>query len=87
MKPNVGPNERYVRIGLGILSAIAAVTIAKSRKTSALLGAVAASGIETGLSRYCLVNTLLGIDNAPDLDETPLRPLIKKEKHSQSYIH
>lgn len=86
MKPNVGPRERYVRIGIGILSAIAAITVARSKQTSALLGAIAASGIETGLSRYCPVNTLLGIDNAPYVDETPLKPLINR-KLSQRYIH
>lgn len=86
MKPNVGPRERYVRIGLGILSAIAALTVARTKQSSALLGAMAASGIETGLSRYCPVNTLLGIDNAPNVDETPLKPLIKR-KFTQSYIH
>jgi hypothetical protein len=76
MKPNVGPKERYVRIGLGILSGVAALTLAKSRKSSLLLGMAAASGIETGLSRYCPGNTLLGIDNAPNVQETPLHPLL-----------
>jgi hypothetical protein len=76
MKPNVGSKERYVRIGLGILSGVAALTWAKSRKSSLLLGMVAASGIETGLSRYCPANTLLGIDNAPNLQDSPLQPLL-----------
>lgn len=76
MKPNVGSKERYVRIGIGLLSGVVALTLVKSRKTSLLLGMAAASGIETGLSRYCLINEVLGIDNAKSLQETPIRPLL-----------
>lgn len=72
MKPNVGEKERYLRIGLGVAAGIAAVTLSRSRGLSALLGAVAASGIETGVSRYCPVSDALGIDHAPGLKESPI---------------
>lgn len=72
MKPNVGPKERYIRLTVGTLAAIAAVTMVKSRGLAAVFGAIAASGIETGFSRYCPMNELLGIDNAPEVRETPL---------------
>lgn len=77
MKPNVGEKERYVRVVLGCLAAVSAVTISKSRRLSALLGAIAASGIETGLSRYCPANEILGIDNAPNLTETPISSIFQ----------
>lgn len=75
MKPNVGSKERYLRLGLGILAGIGTVKFSKSKTTSALLGVIAASGIETGLSRYCPLNEVLGIDNAPELRDTPLRQI------------
>ena len=72
MKPNVGEKERYVRLGLGVLAGLAAIKYARSPKVSALLGVMAASGIETGLSRYCPMSDVLGIDNAPNVTESPL---------------
>lgn len=78
MKPNVSQKESYVRIGVGVLAGIMALR-SKSRVVSTLLGAVAASGIETGLSRYCPVSDLLGIDNAPEMNDSPLHSRAKIE--------
>lgn len=77
MKPNVGPKERYVRIGVGVLAAVAAMTFSKSKTLSTLLGVVAASGIRTGISRYCMINELLGVDRAPELTEAPIHSLFE----------
>jgi hypothetical protein len=71
MKPNVSQKESYVRIGVGIVAGLIAMRT-KSKIASTLLGAVAASGIETGLSRYCPLSDFLGVDNAPELNDSPL---------------
>jgi len=77
MKPNVGEKEARYRIGVGVAAAIAALTLSKSKSLSAFLGMVAASGIETGLSRYCPMSELLGIDNAPERSDTPIKSVAK----------
>lgn len=76
MKPNVGKNESYIRIGLGLLSGFLALKT-KSRALSSVLALGAASGIGTGLARYCPMSALLGIDNAPELNESPIKSLFK----------
>lgn len=78
MKPNVSQKESYVRIGVGIIAGLIAMR-SKSKIVSTVLGAVAASGIETGLSRYCPVSDFLGIDNAPELNDSPLHSRMKIE--------
>jgi hypothetical protein len=72
MKPNVGPTERTLRLGAGT-AALLVLPFVRSRWASALLGALATSGITTGLSRYCPLNDALGIDNAPGLGRSPLQ--------------
>ena len=59
MRMNVGSNERYVRLGLGAV-ALGAMPFVRSRLARALLGAVATSGLSTGLTRYCPVNQAFG---------------------------
>ena len=59
MRMNVGSRERYVRLGLG-LAALGAMPFVRSRVARALLGAVATSGLSTGLTRYCPVNQAIG---------------------------
>jgi hypothetical protein len=78
MKPNVGEAEAYLRIGAG-LTALALIPFTRSRWGTALLGMVAASGLETGISHYCPMSELLGIDNAPGRANTPLRNLFHRE--------
>lgn len=77
MKPNVGEKEALYRIGVGVAAAVAALTFVKSKRVAAFLGMVAASGIETGLSRYCPMSELLGIDNAPERNDTPIKSAAK----------
>ena len=63
MKHNVGPKERYGRIGLGLLSAVGAALLPVDTIWRVALGVMALAGVGTGVSRYCPVNQALGIDN------------------------
>lgn len=58
-KMNVGNNERYMRLGLGV-AALAAMPFIKSSIGRILLGTVATSGFATGITRYCPINQALG---------------------------
>jgi hypothetical protein len=64
MKQNVGPNERYLRLALGLGAAYLALKVAKKPATRLQLASVALSGIMTGLSRYCPISQAVGIDNS-----------------------
>lgn len=59
MRMNVGSTERYVRLGLGAV-ALGAMPFVRSRVARILLGAVASSGLSTGITRYCPINQALG---------------------------
>jgi hypothetical protein len=61
MKQNVGPMERYIRLGAGATAALA-LPFAKSAWSRALLGLVATSGFGTGLTRYCPLNQAFGVN-------------------------
>ena len=58
MTQNVGPMERYMRLAIGIAAAYAATRTSGWKRSA--LRTVAASGIGTGLSRYCPMNEALG---------------------------
>lgn len=60
MKMNVGPNEKYMRIGMGIFAA-AIIPFVRSGWAKSLLGMAATSGIATGVTRYCPINQALGL--------------------------
>jgi hypothetical protein len=66
---NVGPRERYGRIGIGILSGIGAVFLPAEAIVRVALGIIGIVGLGTGVSRYCPVNRLLGIDNYGGAEE------------------
>ncbi len=67
MKTNVGSNERYVRLGLG-LAAAAAFPFIRSIWGRSVLGLAATSGISTGLARYCPLNEAFGRGMAPEAE-------------------
>ena len=58
MRHNVGRVEQYIRLALGIAAATAMVR-ARGRQRG-VLGALAASGITTALTRYCPINEAMG---------------------------
>lgn len=60
MKQNVGSTERVVRIGAGVVAGVAALRV-RSRILSTLLLALAGGAIQTGITRYCKVNEMLGL--------------------------
>lgn len=58
---NVGKQERVFRF----LSGIAATSLAfmsKSPSMKVLAGGIGAMGLATGITRYCPINQLLGVD-------------------------
>lgn len=60
---NVGPAERYVRLGMGLTAAAMAIGGVPSERWRLPLSLAALSGIFTGITRYCPLNALLGIHN------------------------
>ncbi len=67
MNCNVGSNERVVRLSLGIAAAAGAIFAKGMWRIPLALAGV--SGIATGLTRYCPVNRLLGIDNCRGMEQ------------------
>lgn len=63
MKKNVGSRERYGRIAFGILSGIGAVFLPLDGVVRVMLGIIGLAGLGTGVSRYCPLNRLIGINN------------------------
>lgn len=68
MLRNVGPTERYARLAVGVAAGAAAINSTGWRR--ATLGAVAAAGLGTGLTRYCPISQAVGRSTFPD--ESPL---------------
>ncbi|RZA09411.1 MAG: DUF2892 domain-containing protein, partial [Proteobacteria bacterium] len=66
MDKNVGTNERYVRIGLGIAAGLLAFKMRKSKVASGLLFSGAASAIKSGVSQYCPMKAALGMGAADE---------------------
>jgi hypothetical protein len=62
---NVGSTEQFVRIGVGVIAALAATRA--SGWSRAALGTLATAGFTTGLSRYCPVNRVVGRDSSGQL--------------------
>ena len=62
MKQNVGPNERIGRLAVGAAAGAAALR-AHGWQRAALCG-VSTAGFLTGLTRYCPINSAIGLDNA-----------------------
>ncbi len=60
MKKNVGPREKYVRLGVG-LAALSLLPFTKSRILSRLLGMTMAAGLSTGFAGFCPINRALRI--------------------------
>jgi hypothetical protein len=60
MRHNVGSTERYVRLAAGAIAGAAAARGTGWQR--AALGAVAAAGLGTALSRYCPINHVMGHD-------------------------
>jgi len=58
MRHNVGPVERWARLAAGIGAGVAAMNTTGWPR--AALGAVAAMGVGTGLTRYCPINEAAG---------------------------
>jgi hypothetical protein len=76
MKPNIGPNERFVCLLGGSIAAVAALPLTPAGWWRLPLAIVAATGVLTALSRYCPAKQALGINNAaeeePASTEEPL---------------
>ena len=62
MKHNVGPNERIGRLAVGAAAGAAAMRAHGWQR--AALCSVSTAGFLTGLTRYCPLNSAMGIDNA-----------------------
>lgn len=62
MKQNVGPNERIGRLAIGAAAGAAAMRAHGWQR--AALCSVSTAGFLTGLTRYCPINSAMGIDNA-----------------------
>ena len=58
MNRNVGSKERYARLALAAAAGAAAMRSQGWQR--ATLGAVAAAGLTTGLTRYCPINQAMG---------------------------
>ncbi len=69
MKKNVGAVESYFRIGLGVLSGVAALRFAKSPFAKGVLGVAALSGLQSGIMRSCAVKQFFGLG-----DKSPATP-------------
>lgn len=69
MNHNVGSTERYARLAAGALAGAGAVRGTGWQRVA--LGAVAAAGIGTALSRYCPINAAVGRGSS-DAGEAPL---------------
>jgi hypothetical protein len=61
MRRNVGSKERIVRLIIGSGAAAAAILAPLRWPWRAALGSVAASGIATGISRFCPINRAIGV--------------------------
>lgn len=59
MTKNLNSTEKYLRIGLGVAAGIAALSLVKSRTLRGLLGTVAISALQSGLSGRCALKQLL----------------------------
>jgi Inner membrane protein YgaP-like, transmembrane domain len=62
---NVGSTERFVRVGIGVVAAIAAARA--SGWSRAALNTLATAGFATGLTRYCPLNQAVGRDSSHQL--------------------
>jgi Protein of unknown function (DUF2892) len=62
---NVGSTERFVRIGVALVAALAAARA--SGWSRAALNTLATAGLTTGLTRYCPVNRAIGRDSSNEL--------------------
>jgi hypothetical protein len=62
---NVGSTERFVRLGVAAIAAIAAARA--SGWPQAALRVLATAGLTTGLTRYCPVNQAIGRDSSQQL--------------------
>ncbi len=71
MTQNVGKTESYIRIGLGAVAAVAALSLVRSRLGKSLLGLAAFSGLQSGLTRHCAVKDLLARNNTTEPDKAP----------------
>jgi len=60
---NVGPRERYLRLGLAAVAGGAALSRRRSPAARLLLGTVALAGMVTASTRYCPINAALGLAN------------------------
>jgi hypothetical protein len=65
MQRNVGSTERYVRIAAGLAAATAAAQTSGWKRTA--LAAVSAGGLATGVSGYCPLNQVTGLDSLHDV--------------------
>lgn len=72
MQCNVGPNERYVRVALGLAMATAAASMKGSLRWRLPLGMAAVAELATAATRYCPVSALVGVNNCRS-EETRLR--------------
>ena len=67
---NVGSTERFVRLGVAVIAAMAAARA--SGWPRAALGTLATAGLTTGLTRFCPVRAASGF--ATGLDADPFAP-------------
>jgi len=65
MQCNVGPNEQLARLALGC-GTIGAALMARSRAGRLALGTIGLAELYTGLTRYCPMNALLGVNNCAE---------------------
>lgn len=64
MDCNVGPRERIGRILMGLGGGLAAYTLSNEHKAWRVpLGILGGAALLTGLTRYCMFNRVLGINN------------------------
>jgi len=63
MTRNVGPNERWIRLGAGMATGIVAAAAPMPRTLRGLLLVTAGAGMLTALTRFCPINAMLGINN------------------------
>lgn len=62
LSSNVGPRERWIRVGLGVAALLAAASPRMGRWRW-LFGAIGVTNVATAALTYCPTNALLGIDN------------------------
>ena len=63
MHRNVGPTERFIRLGIGTAAGAAAMALPRGWQRAALCS-VSTAGFLTGLMRYCPMNAAMGIDRS-----------------------